>query len=309
MKRPPQPFSDARPISESGRLEDYIPRRGDASPTLGGRNDSRRQKWGGRRLISDNAALNEAGVPRRVTLINTGDMGLPDTINVQLRFANNIPNVSGQDPLGNPILAGNNPQFPFLYPAPSGVFLVVVTVRRGVDRTVGSTTDTYEMTVNDVFPIDNIAAANLSVDVEVTGAGSGTTVWVEAIATPVDRVGPTNQVHPWQVSQNPTFINTNPAAVSLLPPNSDRVQFFLTNTSTDQDLLIQLGRGPNNALPSFGPPTLGTFVLPRNNFNVYESPSPAGFKGIPGDGVRGSVYGIWSGAGNGGVMIHEGTAF
>jgi hypothetical protein len=262
-----------------------VARLGNPRAAMGSQRD---RKWGGRYLISDDAALNAIGTPRRVTIITTGDLGVPTPVNVQLRFAVNI-------------AANRQPALPFLYPCHGGISLVRVTVRRGVDETSGMTTDVYNLSVNDVLPIDIITARLLSVEVEVTGFGSGTTTWVEAIATPVNNIGALNQVHPWAVAQNPTFVAATAAATTLLAANSDRVQFFIVNTSTDADLMIQLGLGPNGLTPLWLPTPRGTYVLPRNMFAVYESPTPAGFKG--------TVFGIWTAAPTGGALVHEGTAF
>lgn len=283
-----------RVIGRDGQLTDYIPRPGDPRPTVGRRPDSRSQKWGGRFLISNVPATNALGIPSQVTVIQTGDLTLPTPVNIQLRFAANG--------------ANRQPILPFLYPLPGVAPSVTVTIRRGVDPSSSPTIDTYTLLTNDVLPIDMVTARDLGVEVSAQ-APADVTVWVEAIAAPVHDIGPVNKVQPWFFSQNPTFIATNPAPVSLLAPNSDRVQFFICNTSTNADLLVQLGRGPNLALPQWLPFPLGSFILPRNRFAVYESPAPVCFKGTPGDGVRGSVYGIWSNAGDGGAMIHEGTAF
>jgi hypothetical protein len=245
-------------------------------------------RWGDRRLISDDAAQNNRGTNRRVVLVDTKDLGMPEAINIQIRFAANN-------------AANNQPVEPFTYPAPGAVSLVRITIRRGIDDQAGLTEDVFNLTVNDVLPIDIVTCRWLTVTAEVTGFGSGTTVWVEAIATPVHHIGPKNEAHPWDVSGNPDFKAASAAAITLLGANSDRVQFFVVNTSTDADLLIQLGKGPNGLSPVFGATPKGTFILPRNMFAVYESPCPCGFKG--------AVFGIWSGAGTGGAIIHEGTAF
>ena len=289
------------PISERGTLQDFIPRPGDPPPSIPGRPDSKRQKWGGRVLLSDDAALQPFGIMPRATLISTGDLKVPTPINIQLRFANNTGPTNRQ------------PVLPFRYPVQGGTQACRVVIRRGTDPTASPTEDSYIMLPNDVLPIDTVTARELGVDVElnVPGAGAGSTMWVEAIATPIEDVGPTNKVYPYQVTQNPTFIATNAAAVALLPANSDRVQFFITNTSTDADLLLQFGLGPNLLLPAWLPNPRGTLILPRGTFAVYESFSPFTFKGVPAVAapLRGTIYGIWSNAGNGGAMIHEGTAF
>jgi len=284
-------------VSARGKLQDFIPRFGDPDPSMGKRNDSAAQKWGGRFLISNFKALTDRGVRKNVTVITTGDLGMTAPINVQLRWARN----DG----ANPNAKAGNPVPPFLYPLHGSATKVKVRVRRGIDPTSSVTVDEYELGVNDVLPIDNITARWLGVEVEAIGANppvpDDTTTWVEAIATPVTNVGPKNEIHPWDVAQNPIFRATSAAATTLLAANSDRVQFFIVNTSTNADLLVQLGLGPNGNNPVFGASPKGTFVLPRNNFFTYESPCPCGFKG--------TVFGIWSNAGDGGAIVHEGTVY
>jgi hypothetical protein len=266
-----------------------------------GRTDSNQQKWGGRFLLSN---LGVPGSTTRATVIQTGNLATPTPINVQLRFAQNDPGLGG----------GNRAILPFDYPVHGGVVLLRVTVRRSSSQTASPTVDTYLMGPNDVFPIDTITASVLGIEVDFPDpVGSGSTTWVEAIATPVCDIGPTNKVYPYNVAANSRFVATNAVAVSLFPANSDRVQFFITNTSTDADLLVQFGLGPNNALPTWAPNPLGTLILPRNQFAVYESLAPVTFKGLQGfNGIpnaRGTIYGIWSNAGTGGAMLYEGTAF
>ena len=128
-----------------------------------------------------------------------------------------------------------------------------------------------------------------------------TTAWVEAICSPVQNIGPTNEIHPWAVSDNSAFKATTAVATTLLAPNTQRVQFFIQNTSTNADLLLQFGLGPNGDVPVFGATPTGTFILPRNIFAVYESPCPCGFKG--------TVFGIWSNVGDGGAIVHQGFVF
>ncbi len=288
----------SRYVDARGELRDFIPRPGDPVPTVGRRNDSARQKWGGRYLISN--LIDNVGA--RATVISTGNLILPTSLNVQLRWSRNV-TLSGT----------RQPELPFTYPVHGGVVVATVHVRRSVDPTSPPTQDTYSLGPNDVFPIDMITARELGVDVELPNVGSGSTTWVEAICTPVHDVGPTNKVYPYNVAQNPRFVATTIMPTALLTPNSDRVQFFITNTSTNADLLLQFGAGPNLALPTWAPNPLGTLILPRNQFACYESMSPFTFKGRPNPDasppIRGQVYGVWSNAGDGGAMIYEGTAF
>jgi len=290
----PRKRGGAGPVNPvTGRLQDYIPRRGDEKPTMGRRPDSAPQKWGGRSLISNWSSLATLGVRKSVTLITTGDIGIPQPVNVQLRFARND---QADTKPGNPVP-------PFDYPLHGSATQVIVRIRRGVDPSSSPTTDIYNLFVNDVLPIDIITSRFLGVEVEAAGdiGDDDVITWVEAIATPVHEIGAKNQIHPWDVAQNPGFIATSATATTLLGANSDRVQFFIVNTSTNADLLVQLGKGPNDDDPTWLPNPLGTFVLPRNNFFTYESPCPCGFKG--------TVFGIWSNAGDGGAIIHEGTVY
>lgn len=291
----------SRPIDpRTGQLQDYIPRRGDPDPNLRPGLTSR-QKWGGRSLLS-----NDPAVPRpassRQTLIATGDLGLVRTLNVQLRFAVNGP--------------ANQPVLPFRYAAPPANATIKVTVRRGVDPTSGVTDDTYivEGTTANLFPIDMISARTLGVDVEAISdpAGNMTTVWVEAIATPVDYPGPMNLVHPWGiVNKQITFSGIAGGAISLRQ-NSDRVQFFIVNAATDADFYIGFKSAdftlpaqviPAGDFPTIGPPPTNTaLILPRGGFATYESPCPCGFKG--------DVLMRWSNASAAGfALITEGVAY
>jgi len=279
-------------ITTRGTLQDYIPRPGDPSPTVGHRNDSKRQKWGGRYLISNFRNLRDAGVRNSVTVVSTGNLPLPMPIDVQLRFAANGTN--------------NQPVLPFTYNMTGSATKLLVRVRRGTDPTASPTLDEYPMFPGNVFPIDVITSRNLGVDVIAQGlAVDDTTVWVEAIATPLQDIGPINKVYPWNVVTNQSFRATSAVGTVLLPYNSSRQQFYICNTSTDADLGIGFITGGQDAIAPADLPTWPTtniaFVLPRNSFAVYESPCPCGFKG--------HVTGVWSNAGTGGALITEGAAF
>jgi len=295
-------------VSKGGRLEDFRHRTGDERSGAPGMDPSAAQKWGAITLLSNFASLNQPGtgtaanenvrgVVRRATFVRTPDLGEPMPLNLQIRFArNSTTNVKR----GNPVL-------PFNYPLVGSATRMKVTIRRGIDPSSAPTIDDYFIGTNQVLPIDTITARQLGVEIEAVGPDptpeqrNTTTAWVEAICSPVTNIGPTNEIHPWAVATNPAFIATNPGGTSLLAANSQRVQFFIQNTSTNADLLLQFGLGPNGNPPVFGATPTGTFVLPRNIFAVYESPCPCGFKG--------TVFGIWSNAGDGGAIIHSGLVF
>lgn len=257
----------------------------------------RATKFGGRYAISNWVLDNNAGVPRQVTVIDTQDLGEPTPMNIQIRFAN----------IGTPIGdRAPSPTLPFQYPATSGATFCRVKIRRSNDPSASPTVDVFDVPVGFVLPIDTVTAQKLGVEVEAFGVGAAGSVddtrcFVEAIATPVTNIGPKNTVYPWSAPENASFIATNAAAVSLLGANSDRQQFTLCNTSTDADLMIQLGLGPSGDLPRWLPTPRGSFVLPRNMFATYESP--------PGNCCKATIYGIWSNAGNGGVLVHAGRTW
>jgi len=296
-------------LSRTGRLKDFHRRPGDPRTAERGVLPSSAQKWGARTLLSNFRSLNQPatgtgasenvkGVVKRATFIRTPDLGVPNPLNVQIRFAAND---GGNVTRGNPVL-------PFQYPLVGSAQHIKVTVRRGIDPSSSPTIDDYFIGVNEVFPIDTITGRELGVEIEAVGPPGDlgqvdtTTAWVEAICSPVRNIGPTNEIHPWAVAQNTSFTAANPAATTLLAANSQRVQFFIVNHSTNSDLMIQLGKGPNNSDPRWLPTPLGTYVLPKNNFFVYESPCPCGFKG--------TVFGIWDQAiPDGGATVHEGVVF
>jgi len=294
-------------FSKSGHLEDFRHRQGDERSGSPGVAPGAAQKWGARTLLSNFQSLNQPAVGtgernpkptvKRATFVRTQDLGVPMPLNLQVRFAVND---QGNVRRGNPIL-------PFEYPLVGSATRIKVTIRRGIDPSSSPTIDDYFIGVNEVLPIDTITARELGVEIEAVGPAAipndpdSTTAWVEAICSPVQDIGPTNKIHPWAVADNPAFKATSATASALLAANTQRVQFFIQNTSTNADLLLQFGLGPNNDVPVFGATPKGSFILPRNIFAVYESPCPCGFKG--------TVFGIWSNAGDGGAIVHQGLVF
>ncbi len=282
----------------TGQLKDFIPRPGDNLPNNRGVGTVA-QKWGGRQLFSNDPAL--LGVPQgqskqRDTLIKIADMGQTKLLNIQLRFA---PIIGGVAPNRN-----ETPRLPFTYDVTGGVNKFRVYIRRTVDRTAGPIEDVFDLFPEDTLPCDIVLARELEVTVEALPLGSPGQAWCEAAATCVDYPSPKNLVHPYDIVNTQRFEATTAVGVRLLPANKDRYHFTVCNTSTDADLLIGFASPqPDNGLPPVPvwPSTNGAFVLPRNQFAVYESPAAGCFKG--------NVMGVWSNAGNGGALIMEGTNF
>jgi len=264
----------------------YLPSR-----DLGGK----AEKWGGRSLLSnDPALLNRPNGQQRqkVTLIQIADMGRPRQVNIQMRWA--------------PVVAANNPtpELPFTFDCRGGVNRYLVTVRRTVDRQAGPIEDQFEIFIGDTLPIDIVLCRELTVEIEAMTLGTDGQGWVECAASLVSNPGPRNLWYPYDVVNTQRFQATSAAGLRLIPANKDRFQFTICNTSTDADLAIGFASPlPLNAVPPVPvwPTTNIAFVLPRGGFFVYESPTQAVFKG--------NVMGVWSGAGNGGALIMEGTIF
>jgi hypothetical protein len=280
-------------------LRDFIPRPGDARPTIGRRNDSAAQKWGGRFLLSNDPAVIGTNVGRHATLVSTGDLGLPTPVSVQLRFA---PNIAGPGGINAPLL-------PFRNAVVGGVNKWIVSVRRGVDQTAPVTQDDYNLFVGvpsgDTLPFDVVTVRTLGVDIEAADLGSTGSAWVEAVAAPVCHIGAKSVVHPWDIVSVQSA-HALAAAQVVIVANQDRAQFYLCNTSTNSDMLIGFVAEtpdqvvPPGALPVW-PATRGAFVLPRNQFAVYESPAGNVFKG--------HVTAVRSGAGDGFLLATEGTIY
>jgi hypothetical protein len=248
-------------------------------------------RWGQRALITNDPALllGRPGQPppgvMNSNMVDTDDLGVPRALNLQLRFAL------------NQILQGTSqPILPFSPRYPIGVPISVET-RRSVDARASLITETSIIqTTSDVLPFDIITARKLGVTVRV-GAVPGTTVWVEAVATPVEDIATQNKILGWPVVNSQVFSGASNAVQQVfLIPNADRVQFVIVNTSTDGNLILSFGP----ALASWAGP-VGTIVLPKNMFASYESPV---------GGFRGQVSGIWDGAApTGGALVTEGTFF
>jgi len=262
----------------------------DPARDLGGKAD----KWGGRNLFSnDPALLNLPGGlrKRKATLIQIADMGRNRMVHVQMRFS-------------NVVSAANLAAAFWNFDNVTGISKIRVTVRRTVDRQAGPVEEVFDLYPQDTLPIDVVLCRELTVEVEAMDLGSSGQGWIECAACLVANPGPRNLWHPYDVVNTQGFRATSAVGSVLMPANKDRYQFFITNLSTDADMLIGFASPTSDfALPPLPawPSTNGAFVLPRGGFHVYESPPEKCFKGI--------VTCVWSGAGTGGALFMEGTVF
>lgn len=250
--------------------------------------------WGQRVLLSNIAALINAPpfAKLRATVLELPDAGRPRPIAVQMRFAFNSTS------------SGNNPLLPFspIWPASPPLATLRVTLRRGLDPQASVSVETKTIgAFPQQFPWDILVQRNLGIDVELVG-GTPTSIWIETVAAPVDLPAWRDQIKGWNrnVTTPANFVAAvaSPAQVTLLAANEARAQFIIVNTSTNADMIIDLGGGLGGA--SWVIPT-GSIVLPRNLFASYESPI-GGFSGGP-------ITASWTAAPNGGALVTEGAYF
>jgi hypothetical protein len=120
------------------------------------------------------------------------------------------------------------------------------------------------------------------------------------IAGIVDELGARDSIPGWTTNINlsaafPPFITASAVTVPILAANAGRTQFIVQNTSTNADLLLSFG-----GVAVWGPPIVGSIVLPRGSFAVYESPI---------GGFTGDVSGVWNDpVPNGGAIVTQGAA-
>lgn len=271
----------------TGRLYDFIPRPGDAAPPGGV--TSLRQRWGARELLSTFTRTADV-------FVDTGDLDHVRAIDLQMRFALNG--------------TGNVPVSPFTFSMPAlANTQLAVTVNRSVDPDAAPTGDVYLMPIGGIgsggetLPVDVIVSRRLTVRVDfIPSPGTtGTPVWVEMMATPVENIGTRNRVVGWpEVNAGVPasgFVAAvaSPANVQLLAARASRAQFIIVNTSTNADMIVRFGPGASWVGPT------GTLVLPANTFSEYESPI---------GGYRGAVTASWNNAApDGGALITEGNYF
>lgn len=283
------------PVDAHGNLIDFIPIKGDPPQSPQHISNSKRQRWGTRYLLTNDPAVvaSSGGTARLAgTFIDTPVFDVPKPIDVQFRFA-----VNG---------SGNLPVLPFGTGYPLAGNSLLVTVRRGVDGTSPTFAEVFEVIApvgvfaGSLLPFDVLNCRQLTIAAQLKNPVSSSpsaSVWVEAIATPLENIATRDRVVGWQspLTSAPSqqFVAATHGSAILLVANPTRTQFYLVNTSTDADLWVGFNR------PSSGPPApVGTIVLPKNMFASYESPI---------GGFRGNVFGTWvGGAPNGGALCTDG---
>ena len=288
---------DNRLFGAGGQLRDFEPHQGDQTIAAQARRGSS-ARWGGRVRLSlpSGAGVLPFSDRQNATLIETGDLGRVVALDVQLRFAL-------ADATGNAILPFSR-VFPQASPG-----IITVKIRRGYDVNAPVTVDAPiflnatsgalgPQQTGDILKLDVVNVRSLGLTVEFTpnGAPTSTSLWVEAVATPVDTVATREQVIGWGITPDTTprveqfSIAAAAASTNFLAPKQKRVQFIICNTSTNADLYVAFGPTASVAL--------ATMVLPRNIFATYESPV---------GGYAGQVTGIWTAAPTGAALVTEGS--
>jgi hypothetical protein len=274
------------PVGPQGTLHDFEAFPGDMPPDAAALG-SAASRWGRRQLFNVNPGNNLTDVH---TLIETGDLGVTEPINLQIRFAL-------ADAQGNAIM-------PFSPALPTGGLgtgvNLSINVRRAVDPYAPVTVDTYNFSTvgatihGNTLPVDTITTRNLGVEVTmVSPLGGSAQLWIEAIATKVVAISDQNRIVGWPVATARGLVPASLATAVFLQPISDRAQFIIVNASPDSDLYICF-----NAVATVA---TASIVLPRNMFATYESPV---------GGYRGFVSGIWlGGAPGGGAYVTDGSYF
>lgn len=276
--------------------------------------NARSDRWGNRILMSNDPTLlgldfaqpappaiqllQPAPKARQsATIVDTRQFELPQQFAIGVRFARN-------NPINNTAVLPFVSSYPFFS---STDMMATFQIRSSVDPMASLFVDELQMDqFPGEFPIDIVSARKLSIDVAIpgrVGVPTFTTVWVEVIASIASDIADRNKVSGWSRNANglaglPTFIASSAAPTVLCTPNPGRSQFMIVNTSTNADLLILLS--PNTTLlPTWGPPIVGSLVLPRNQYATYESPI---------GGFSGGVLGIWNTAvPDGGAIVTQGA--
>lgn len=282
----------SRVVGPYGDLQDYIGRTGDPSPaTIRPGHPSRRQRWGNRVKLSNNPNGVFGPAKGSATVIDTGDLGRTHLFLVQMRFA--------------AIAADGTPALPFFDEWPLSNTTLTINVRRGVDDLAPVAIDQFVMGQNgvgDTLPFDVLAARDIGVDLVLGNPAGQTSLWVEAITTIVTTPPIEAEVIGWPLRFGGTQIAAvaTPGNVRLMASHNARAQFIIVNTSTNADLILSLDKSviPATGSATWGPPPVGSIILPKNVFATYESPV---------GGWRGEVWGSWNNAApDNGAMVTEG---
>jgi hypothetical protein len=281
---------------ETGELTDFLRRPGD--PPIGQVSRSKRDKWGGRFLLTNDPALLNATPSigrRQATLIETPDLGMPRPIDIQIQFALDSINAgTTHAPLGffNPIFPIQN----------VGTSFLQFRQRRAFDPSAPLQENNERITTfPEQYPFDIVVARQLGIDVELAVGAPIMTVWIDSIAAIVDVPAVRNQIPGWgnNLTTNPAipaenFVAASAVSIPLLAiDNPARATMIIVNTSTNADLALGFGRTPR-----WVPTPRGSIILPRNMFSSYEG------------AWTGAVFGIWSDpVPNGGALVTEGAFF
>lgn len=176
-----------------------------------------------------------------------------------------------------------------------------VELLKSIDLKAGAANESFDINPNQVQPFCVIICRQLAVTVKnlsTSDPDSGDNVLLHAAACVVQSVD-CNDILAFgngysKVTQQ-QFIQTQSSTPLLaLAPNSRRAQFFVQNTSTDSDIIIQWGSDAG-----FGPPAKGVMILPAGIDGIYESPVGAWTGEV--------TISFSNGSGDGGALITEGS--
>jgi hypothetical protein len=272
---------------------------------------ARADRWGNRVLISNNPALLGSGSgtvtpvqgqpPARdaAIIVKTREFLAPRQIAIGVRYAQN-------DPVTNEPILPFSSVYPDFGAVPNRRVLQFA-LRQSVDDLAAIITENIAAgPFPNEFPFDILSCRQLGITVTMPARDpvdtSFTSIWVEVIASLVDELADRNRIVGWGRNINvgggtfPPFIAAAAIGVPvpLLAANPGRTQFFIVNTSTNADLLVSFGD-----TASWGPPIVGSVVLPRGQFATYESPV---------GGFSGGVTGMWNAAApDGGAIVTQGA--
>lgn len=176
-----------------------------------------------------------------------------------------------------------------------------VELLKSVDLKAGAANESFDITANQTQPFCVVICRQLSVTVknlDTSDPDSGNNVLLHAAACRVTNVDCNDLLgfgNGYQTISQQEFIQTQLSTPILaLAPNARRAQFFVQNTSSDSDVIIQWGLDAG-----FGPPAKGVMILPAGFNGVYESPLSAWTGAV--------TISFSNGTGDGGALITEGS--